>query len=257
MKLLKSKKGLIVLAVAVVLVIWAVSLVRDDIEVSLVEQIETRGSRILGARVNVVGASVDWAAGDVSLSKLVVASPGGFSNQDMISVDTVDARAGLDARRIERVTLRGVDVLVEFRGAKSNFETVSDRIARRAARDDAGDGSGWDAVDRETTESESESEGDEGTVTDEDQPRDDWRVDEVVFEDIQVRVQADWSSKVIDIDAGDLSIANLDAGTDDLVRAVSLRFVHRVLASAAEQVDDERLRKALMEKAEDLRARVQ
>lgn len=250
MKSLKNKKSMIVLLVAVIVLFWTLQLYREDAELSLREEIEARGSRILGTRLNVGAVSVDWSGGNISLSELVVASPGGFSSGDMISVDKVDGRADFGARVIDRLTLSGVNTVIEFRGARSNFETIADRIARRAAGDDASTGSGQAGAGEEAGDSGEE------TGAGEESPRDDWQVENVEFGGIRVRVQADWTSDVLDFDVGGFSIEGLDAGTDDLARAVTVRFLDRVLMSAANQVDDERLREALMEKAEDLRNRL-
>lgn len=247
MKILKSKK-IIVLLVALVALLWAIQLYKDDAEMSLLEKVESRGSRVLGTRLDVDDAYVDWASGEISLSRLVVANPGGFSNANMISVDAIEARADFESRVIDRVRLSGVDAVIEFRGARSNFETVGDRMAKRAAGDGAAAGNGQDG-EREASDASTESGAAEAP------PRDDWVVESIEFVDIHVRVTADWSSREFDFDAGGLSIESLDAGTDDLVRAVAIRFLDRVLVSAANQAEDDRLKESLMEKAEALRAK--
>lgn len=254
MKILKSKKTMIVLLVAVAALLWAIQLYKDDVEQSLHEAVESRGSRILGTRVDVGDVTVDWDAGRVSFTELRIANPGGFSNRNMITADAVVMRGDLDDRLIERVVLSGVETLVEFRGARSNFETLGDRVASRAADDDTAD-AGQDANEEEAEVSEEAENGKNGE-NGEEPVRDDWRIENVEFESVRVRVEADWTSDVIDFDAGALSIDALDAGADDLARAVTVRFLDRVLVSAAGQVDDERLREGLMEKAEELRDRL-
>lgn len=81
-----------------------------------------------------------------------------------------------------------------------------------------------------------------------------WRIESLELD--VVRVQADWTSKEIDFDAGSFSIDVLAAGTDDLVRGLTVRFLARVLVSAAARVDDDRLKDCLMEKTEALRGRL-
>lgn len=250
MKFVKTRKSIFVLLVAVIALFWAIQLYRDDAELSLREEIEARGSHILGSRLKVGAVSLDWGGGTISLSELVVASPGGFSSPDMISVNRVDGRADFGARVIKRLTLGGVNAVIEFRGASSNFETIADRIARRAAQGGAFAGSGQADVAEKADDPEDETEAGEAS------PRDDWQVENVEFGGVRVRVQADWTSEVLDFEVGDFSIEGLNAGTDDLARAVTVRFFHRVLVSAADQVDDERLREALMDKAGDLRDRL-
>ncbi|MDZ7841492.1 MAG: hypothetical protein U5R46_11870 [Gammaproteobacteria bacterium] len=250
MKILKSKTTFVGLLLVAVL-LGALELYRDDTEASLGEEIESRGSRLLGTRLDVGDVSLDRGAGRVVLSDLAVANPGGFSSGDMISVESVTMRIDRDGRVIERMTFSGVDAVVEFRGAQGNFETLADRVAKRSERatappDEADDGG---EAEQSTDEAEREQD-DTGAGA---SARDDWRVNRVEFERIGIRVQADWTSEVLEFDAGGLSVDSLDAGVDDLVRAVAVQFLHRVLVSAADQVDDERLKAGLLDRARALR----
>lgn len=250
MKIHKSRKTIIVLLVAVAALLWAIQVYRDDAETLLREAVESRGSRVLGTRVDVGDAAVDLDGGRASLSGLVVANPGGFSNRNMISVETMAVHGDFGDRVIDRVVLSGVDTIIEFRGARSNFETLGDRVASRAADDAAAAGGDEEAGDEEDVDASGDEE------TGKEAARDDWQVGSIQVESIRVRVEADWSSDVVDFDAGGLSIDSLDAGTDALARTVLIRFLDRVLMAAAEQVDDDRLREGLMEKARELRDRV-
>lgn len=249
MPILKSKRTIIILLVAAAALLWAIRLYENDAEVSLQEEIESRGSRILGTRVDVGDITVNWNAGRLSLADLSVASPGGFSGQDMISVDSVEADLDFETRVIDRITLRGVEAVIEFRGARSNFQTMGDRVARRSAGDDVAGGSA-DGGDAGEGDSRPEADAAGGVAPD------DWRVESIEFDGVRVRVQADWTSKAVEFDAGGFSIDALDAGTEDLARAVTVRFLDRVLVSAADRVDNDRLRNALLEKAEALRTRL-
>lgn len=232
---------LLVLALVAVGVMYALE---DDLSSSMIETVEARASRVLGTRVDVSDARVDWDAGTVSLSGLVVANPGGFSNQDMISVDEIDARLEPGARVVKEVALHGVRAVVEFRGSRSNFEAIDARIADSAetatatAKDDAGEAAAADAG-KADVESAAES-------------RAGWRVERIAVDGVQVSVQADWTSKVFEMKTAGLVMESLDAGTDDLVRAVATRFLYQVLATAARDVDDHRLREILQRKAAQL-----
>jgi len=254
MKMPGAKKSIIVLVVVLAAALWSIQLYREDAAVSLIETMESRGSRVLGTRVDIADAYVDWDSGEVTLSDMVVANPGGFSNRNMINVDTVEARVDAAQRVVERVRFSGVHALIEFRGARSNFEAVGDRVARGAAASGDAAGSATDTEDSGQSDEPAEQDGDSdgGNAS-----RDDWRVESVEIAGIQVEVAADWTSDTIEVDAGGLSIDALDAGADDLVRTVAARFLDRALISAAEQVDNERLRESLMDKAEELRAGLQ
>lgn len=155
-----------------------------------------------------------------------------------------------DSRVIETVSLEGVAVLIEFRGGRSNFETLADRAVRREQQAQADAGSGdTDATADDETAPEEEAGGEAA--------RDDWRIETVEFGDARVRVQADWTSEVIDEEIAGFTIDGLDAGTDDLARAVTVRFLDRILVSTANRVDNERVREVLMEKSGELRAGLQ
>lgn len=225
----------------------AIHLLENDTTASVLETIEARGSRVLGTRVDVSGAQVDWDAGDLSLSGLVVANPGGFSNQDMISVDKIDVQLDPGTRVIREIALHGVRAVVEFRGSRSNFETMNRRVAGNAAASPAAD-------DMKKTESpagdskDAHSGGGEGV-------RDDWRIERISMDGIRVSIQADWTSKVFETETDGLVLESLDAGADDLARAVVTRFMYKALATAARQVDDRRLKQILESKASELRGR--
>jgi len=248
-KILKSKKTVVVLIVAAAALLWAVNLYKDEAELSLLERIESRGSRVLGARLDVGDVTADWDGGRLSMSALVLANPGGFSSSDMVTVDRVEARADFAARVIETITLDGVAVLIEFRGGRSNFETLADRAARRTDETEAAGGGEVDPAAEDEAAPEEESGGLPA--------RDDWRIETVEFGDARVRVQTDWTSDVIEQEVAGFTIEGLDAGTDDLARAVTVRFLDRILVSAADRVDNERLREILLEKSGELRAGLQ
>lgn len=246
MRFLKSKKSIALLIALVALAVWLFQLVEDEAGMSLAESIEARGSRVLGTRVDVSEVQMDASGGNMTVSGLVVANPGGFSDNNMISVDDIGLEISPGERVIERIHLAGAAVLLEFRGARTNFEALGERIAKRAAGASASPGA--DAADQS---------GDSGNGAAGSPPaRDDWRVELVEFGNIRVTLGADWTSEVIEYDTGALAVENLDAGADDLARAVTARLLDKVLVSAAAEVEDDRLREALMEEADELRARL-
>lgn len=253
MKILKSKKFVLVLLLALAALFAGLELYRDDAGLSLGETIETRGSRILGTRLTVGDVSLDSGGGRIVLSDLALANPGGFASSDMISVNSVEMRLDRDSRVIERMTFSGVAAVIELRGARGNFENLADRVAKRATRNSGAGASGGTGEDEETGRSANPVEREDGAADGQTPARDDWRVNQVEFDRIGVRVQADWTPEVLEFDAGGLSVGPLDAGADDLARAVAVQFLHRVLVSAAEQVDDERLKAGLLDRARALR----
>lgn len=245
MRFLKSKKTIFLLLAAAILAVWTINLVEHEVGATLGETVEAHGSRVLGTRVDVSDATLDSGGGSLSISGLVVANPGGFSDQEMIRVDSIDIQVDPGAGVIERIGLAGVATLVEFRGARNNFEELGNRVASRtedrrsaddAQQDEAGgpgdDEAGQDAVP------------------------DDWRIERVEIDGIRVTVQADWTSDVMEYETDELLLEDLDGGTDALMRTVTVRFLDEVLVSAAEQVDDDRIADRLMEEADELRARL-
>lgn len=243
--MLKSKSIVVILLIAVVCAA-AVMLMRDDMRISLAASVENHGSRVLGTRVDVEDATIDWDAGAASVTNLEIANPGGFSDQNMISIASVSARGDLDGGVVEELVFEGIDALIEFRGARSNFEVVGERAADNAGGSAEADDDG--AAPAETNTGEDP---DSGSTT-----PDTWRVETAGFENIRVRVQADWTDEQVDYDAGRLSLEDLSGRPDDLTIRLIARFLGDVMSAGAEQVDDSRLRESLAERASALQERM-
>jgi len=242
--MLKSKSTVVVLLIAVVGAA-AVTLLQDDMRISLAASVESHGSRVLGTRVDVEGATIDLDAGTVSVTNLEVANPGGFSDQNMITIASVSARGDLAGGVIEELVFEGIDALIEFRGAQSNFEVVGER-----ATDNAG---GSAEVDEKgaVPETNAGEDPDGGSTT-----PDTWRIDTAGFENIRVRVQADWTDEQVTFDAGGLSVQDLDGRLDDLTARLIAGFLGNVMSAGAGQVKDSRLRESLAERAGALQERM-
>lgn len=247
MKLLKSARVAVALLVVVVAAIAVVTFMRNDAP-SVVETVEALAGRALGTRVDVDGAEMDWSAGELSLSGLAVANPGGFSDREMITVDKIDVRGDLRERSVERVRFSGIVAAIEFRGATSNFEALSDRMA-----DAPGTGEGGGAADG-TDDVQDDEPDDPGTGGGTERGK--WTVKRVDFEDIRVTVSADWTSRVAEIETGGLSLESVAGETEDMARSATMEFLVNVLSKAAGQVEDDRLKKILLEKAGELRDRM-
>ncbi|MGA8260921.1 MAG: hypothetical protein WB783_11960 [Arenicellales bacterium] len=249
MTIVIPKRLVVVLALVVIAVLLAFHTLKRNTSESVARTVEVRGSRVLGTRVDVSGAETH-ASGAVALSGLVVANPAGFGKGDMISVRRISVQADPSTRVVKRIDLEGVEALIEFQGTRSNFEMVSERVARAAARE----ADGRTAASGNT--SESQQGGASSNAGGGEAPRDDWRVEQVDISGAKVSVRADWTSKTYELRTDGFSIGPLNAGTDDLVRAVMTRFVDKVLVSAAASVDDERVKALLEQKLEALRARL-
>ena len=222
---------------------------KSDTADALARTIETRGSHVLGTRVSVADVDTDWENGGISLSHLTVTNPGGFGKRDMLQVDKVTVRGDLKDRVIRQIGLHGVRVMIEFRGTRTNVESLDRRMSAAAATEAPSASSGSEGSGSESGE-RSDDHADSGSTA-----SDEWRIESIQIGNIRVIVRADWSPKTLRFKSDGMTVESLDAGTDDLVRAVATRFLYKVLATAAGKADDDRLRKALMEKVEALRAR--
>ena len=242
MKFLKSRKAIIAALLVLVVLVLVVRDLENEARTSLVQDLEIRSSRIVGARVDIHGADIDREAGEVSVPGLTVANPTGFSGRDMISIDSIGMRADFEARVIEQIKVDGIEVAIEFQGERSNLESVGERVVESAEREDEVPEEG--SADQEASDSD-----DAETI------RADWLVERVEFAGIKVSVRADWTDEVREFEFEGLAVEDLNGGTDDLVRRVAVDFLDKVLVSAAEQVEDDRLRERLMEKVGALRQR--
>lgn len=244
---MKSKKTLAVLLVVIIAVALGIIWLKDSRTGSLLALVESNGGRMLGTRVDVESADIQWDAGALSLTKLEIANPGGFSERNMINVESIDAQGDLKAGVVDRLVFDGIGVLIEFRGAKSNFEVVGERAVDAADELSSGSEQEAGAGDDESADPDAG-----GGAEEESMFPDDWRVETVSFENISVSVQADWTSEEVTFDAGELTLENLDGLADDLTRDIVTGFMSSVLLSAAEQVDNSRLRDSLTERAKAL-----
>lgn len=243
MKFLTSRKTIIAALLFVVALVLVVRDLEDDGQTSLAEVLEIRTSRMLGARVNIHDVDIDRSGGKISVPGLTVANPTGFSNQDMIKIDSISLQMDFEARFIEQVEVKGVEVAIEFQGDRSNLESVGERVVQSAEREKE---VAQDVSDEEEA-SHTETVGDD---------RDDWKVERVELTDAAVSVQADWTDEVGEFELEGMLLEDLDGRTDDLLRLVAADFLDRVLLSAAKRVEDDRLRARLMEKVGVLRQQV-
>lgn len=243
------KKLILALAVGFLGALAASYFLKNDTADALARTIETRGSHVLGARVSVADVDADWDGGGIALSGLTIANPGGFSKRDMLRIDKVTLSGDLGDRVIRQIRLQGVRAMIEFRGTRTNIESLYRRIAVAAAAQAPAASGGSEGSGSESEERSDDHTGGGSTASDE------WRIERIQTGDIRVVVRADWSPKALRFKSDGMTVESLDAGTDDLVRALATRLLDRVLITAARKADDDRLRKVLMEKVEALRAR--
>lgn len=230
-----------------------IKLFKDETNVSLLEVVEGNGSRLLGTRVDVESAEAAWDAGAFSITKLEIANPGGFSDSNMITVQSIRGEGDLISGTIDRLDFDGVDVLIEFRGADSNFEVIGERIT-----DNAGGGGLRPEGESRDQEKDEDGAGDESGNAGKDEESsfpEEWRVGTVAFDNIRVTVRADWTSEVVMFDAPRMALESLDGEVDRVTRSVVTGFFGNVLSSGAKRVDNERLKENLLERARTIQAR--
>lgn len=249
MKILNTKNIVVALVVVGIAAIAAYRYFQENPATVLIQQIESRGSRMLGTRVEVGNMSVSRSDGQLSVSELTVANPSGFSNANMIRVERVDAGGDIEARLIDSMTFHGIHALIEFQGTSNNFEEVGERVGsdeERTRQEDESDEAGDDS-----------EEGEDGQGAEEDGDSGDWFFERLAFNEIRVTARADWTDEVVEYDADDLVLEDVEGSSDEVARRAVVEFLNEVLLSAARQAGNERLRDNLQEKAEDLRERLE
>jgi len=107
---------------------------RSHLDTFVKTAIETHGSAIIGASVQVGAVHVDTAQGELTLRQFVIHNPAGFHTPHILRVDTLRVGVDLASVRERLVLIRHIDVIapdvIWERGAHlSNLDTTERNIA--------------------------------------------------------------------------------------------------------------------------------
>ncbi len=127
------KRLMIVLAVLLVLLIIAIGVALYYLDTLLKRGIERGGAAALGVPTQVDVAHLGLLAGELSLKKLEITNPQGYSGAHFMTIDDLDAAVTLksltqDTIEVPYLRLTDVYVSLEKKGEKANYEVILENI---------------------------------------------------------------------------------------------------------------------------------
>lgn len=130
---MKKKLKWIVAVVAVLVIVAVVGVVLNLNRIVRVA-VEKGSTKSLQIPTTLGGASLGLVSGDVSLSDYTVASPEGFTAPHMLSlgklsVDTSYKKVFGEPVAIDAIRIDKPQLVIEFKGTKSNIKAVADKLA--------------------------------------------------------------------------------------------------------------------------------
>jgi|TARA_B110000914_G_scaffold211587_1_gene211775 uncharacterized protein involved in outer membrane biogenesis len=113
----------------------------DGIVKSLIEEV---GTEVTNAQVRVREVKLNLAEGKATLSGLTVANPPGFSTEPLFTLDNISVAIDTSSLtgpvyHIEDISIDGVHVLAEQKGAITNVQKFMDGMPKSDTPDDVGD----------------------------------------------------------------------------------------------------------------------
>ncbi len=113
----------------------------DGIVKSLVEEV---GTEVTNAQVRVREVKINLAEGRATLSGLTVANPPGFSSDPLFTLGNISVAIDTSSLTgpvylIEEISIDGVHVLAEQKGAITNVQKFMDGMPKSGDSDDVGD----------------------------------------------------------------------------------------------------------------------
>ena len=112
----------------------------DGIVKNLIEEV---GTEVTNAQVRVREVKLNLAEGKATLSGLTVANPPGFSSEPLFTLDNISVVMNISSLTgsvylIEDISIDGVHVLAEQKGAITNVQKFMDGMPKSNAPDDVG-----------------------------------------------------------------------------------------------------------------------
>lgn len=204
------KKVFIALAVIVVLIAGGFTYIYLNLDKLVESAIETAGTQALGTPVSVGSVSLDLPGGTAEIFDFTIANPEGFTQGDMVRFSELSV--GLDIQNlsaesihITNVVSRDPYVLYESRNGTTNVDMIASRF-------DSGEPA-------EPTE-------EPGT-----QPR--VIVDSILIENIHGTLMDDRLPSPVEVNLGDIQLANLDGTPADLASQIMTPVLAQIGRRAA------------------------
>lgn len=129
---MKKKLKWIALAV-VLLVVVAVGAVVMNLNGIVRSAVEKGTTKSLELNTTLAGANIGLLSGDVSLSKLIIANPQGFTAPELlslgkVSVDTSYGKVFGSPTSVDALVIEQPKLVLEFKGTQSNLKTVAEKL---------------------------------------------------------------------------------------------------------------------------------
>lgn len=139
-----------IVLVLIIAVVGAGVYLMQNIDGMVKGMIEEVGSETTGSDVRVAAVEIDLGAGSARINGLTVANPPGFSDEPLLTLDTIDVAIDTssltgDVYVINRIDVTGIRVLAEQQGTGTNVQALMDAMDE-APSDGAGNG-GADAAE--------------------------------------------------------------------------------------------------------------
>ena len=136
------KKAIIGLVVVLAVVVVVLGVMWLQINRVVKFGVEKGGTRVLGVETKLDDADVSIIGGSAALNGLTLASPEGFKKEHMFRM--AHARSSLDPWSIRseeilihEVVVDGADLVMEFKGTRTNWQVVMDRLESEEPEEEA------------------------------------------------------------------------------------------------------------------------
>jgi hypothetical protein len=128
----------------VIVVVGASVYLMHNLDGIVKNMIEEVGTEVTNTQVRVKEVKLSLVEGEVTLSGLTVANPAGFSSEPLFTLDNISVAIDTSSLTgpvylIEDISIDGVHVLAEQKGAITNVQKFMDGMPKSDDSDDAGD----------------------------------------------------------------------------------------------------------------------
>ena len=126
------KKGLIILAIIIAIIVGGAAYLLSGAGDLIKEQIEKQGSKFLGTQVTVFNVDLAISEGRLTINDIDVENPQGFSDEDAFSLDGITLDLGQitgEPYTVDAVRIDAPEILYEFdANGKGNLLVLKDNL---------------------------------------------------------------------------------------------------------------------------------
>lgn len=232
------KKVVVAVIVLLVVVAIAVFFLLSNIDTIAKSIIEEAGSEVTGTAVTVETVSVKIAEGSATIRDLSVANPPGFSDQPAFRFTEVSAVVDIGSGVVRRIFTSEPEILVEFKGGKSNFEVLNKNIQASVGGDDG--------PDKKEKKEEQDPAKDPVEI----------QIDTVEVEKAKATVKRDDGSEPVELTIDRLHFDNLKGSPQQIAKVMLGQFVNQVIAETARRTLEKEAEEYLEKKKGELQEKL-